>query len=531
MTPRHHKRNYLAPLTHCFQLLVLMMFYRRSKPTPNPCSGCHHLNDTSATMKLTLKNLHPTATSLLHVLSMLDGTSIPEDMLIRWRLLATAGNYPFGRDEYLIACAALVAAEMVTRDEKAGVLRVESGVQEVVRSGLDREEFRGAFNTAAVLLAAVWPVGGEEGEGNGGMEKIRVYLPHVRKLRLVLEERGVEEIKPVLVTASLFNEASWAYQLFQTGSRLEIADEYAALAEEVAEASEEDDDYNEQFRSKILCDAYRFQGTIGGCLGNNKGLLYARKWIETLGERRAKSWQEKGDEMALPMAYNEYGRALMWVSEKEEALRYWGLAREKILRNTGKGQLPFPFPWINSALVHAYDGNTALAESLIIPILEKRESVLGKDDAETFETGLVLICAGNVRRAQGRRDEAYALFQRAFSIVPVATGKRSLWSTQAYYRLAAEEYYQGRYAEARDLLIEMVAFIDTGPWLEVIAARGNWKLAKTLMKLGDPNGAPEAQEMIEQSMGVWRNLNPGDNRTAERLKDEDWDQSVFYLYR
>jgi hypothetical protein len=113
---------------------------------------------------------------------------------------------------------------------------------------------------------------------------------------------------------------------------LKIADKYAALAQEVAEASGEDDEYNEKFRSRILCDSYRFQGTIGGCLGNDKGLLYAKKWMEMLGERRARCSQDKGDELALPMAYNEYGRGLMWFSEKEEALRYWHMAREKVRR-------------------------------------------------------------------------------------------------------------------------------------------------------------------------------------------------------
>ena len=66
-----------------------------------------------------------------------------------------------------------------------------------------------------------------------------------------------------------------------------------------------------------------------------------------------------------------------------------------------------------------------------------------------FRTGLILICVGNIRRTQRRNKEAYAFFQRAAKVVPNATGKRSVWSIQAYYRLAVEEFEQGNFTEAR----------------------------------------------------------------------------------
>jgi len=177
-----------------------------------------------------------------------------------------------------------------------------------------------------------------------------------------------------------------AYQLPQRGFCFEIGGHYATLAQRVAEESSENDEYSEQFRSKILSDCYRHQGVIGGHLGNQKGLLYTKKWIEILVQRRVRYWQEKGDELALPVAYNDHGRALMWVPDKAGALRMWEVARDKVLQNKKDGKLPFPLPWINGALVHAYDGKTTLAEHLILPILKEREKVLGRDDTETFES-------------------------------------------------------------------------------------------------------------------------------------------------
>ena len=100
---------------------------------------------------------------------------------------------------------------------------------------------------------------------------------------------------------------------------------------------------------------------------------------------RIQKYQKKADISTLPIAYNEYGRALMWIPDKDEALRSWQISLESVLQTTKKGDLPFPFPWMHTALVLAFDGKLDEADSTILPILEEREKKLGMDDNKTYE--------------------------------------------------------------------------------------------------------------------------------------------------
>lgn len=146
------------------------------------------------------------------------------------------------------------------------------------------------------------------------------------------------------------------YQLQETSHGFHRGYEYAVLAQQIAETNEDNDQDNE-LRSKILADSYRFQGIIGSYL----------------------------DTDILPIAYTEYGRALMRVPDEKEALRCWEIASDTISERTKAGELPFPYPWFHRALVYAFDGQADLAETIILPILEEREKKLGKDDTKTYE--------------------------------------------------------------------------------------------------------------------------------------------------
>ncbi|KAL1604088.1 hypothetical protein SLS60_005680 [Paraconiothyrium brasiliense] len=254
----------------------------------------------------------------------------------------------------------------------------------------------------------------------------------------------------------------WTYQLQETGYDLVKGDEYAVLAQKIAEIDGNDRD--EETRSKILLNSYRFQGIIGSYLDTEKSISCTKKWIELLVDRIMKH-QSKEDIDTLPIAYNEYGRALMRVPDEKEALLSFEISSDTIAKRTTPGDLPFPYPWFHRALIHAFGEHADLADSLISPILEQREKKLRKDDTKTYEyvakanrflrvltslrTGMILTCLGHVRRAQGKKEESYEYNQRAERVVPTGTGERSLASLTAYYRLACDEFDRERYKEAR----------------------------------------------------------------------------------
>jgi hypothetical protein len=181
---------------------LLEMLSRRSKYPPR----YQVIDGVTDTMD---DDLDPVATALLCVLVVLDGNSIPEEMLIRWRRMAALGTYPFGHEEYVEARGVLARASLVTRNEQLRVLQIDQVTQDKVRRGLDRSNFSEVFNAGAILVAAVWPViQFKNPNETGWREQVKKYLPHVRKLRFVLEDKGVGYAKASLVTASLFNEAS-----------------------------------------------------------------------------------------------------------------------------------------------------------------------------------------------------------------------------------------------------------------------------------------------------------------------------------
>jgi hypothetical protein len=172
-----------------------------------------------------------------------------------------------------------------------------------------------------------------------------------------------------------------ADQLSETGWRFRNADDYAVQAQRIAEASETEDD---EFRDKILADSYRFQGIIGSCLETSKGVEYTKKWVELLLYRIQK-YQLKDDLDTLSMAYHEYGRALMRIPHRKEALRSWDITGATIRERTKAEDLRFLFLWFHRALVYGLDGEGGIAESITLPVLEEREKKLGKSDTNIYE--------------------------------------------------------------------------------------------------------------------------------------------------
>ncbi|KAF2122806.1 hypothetical protein BDV96DRAFT_639368 [Lophiotrema nucula] len=149
-----------------------------------------------------------------------------------------------------------------------------------------------------------------------------------------------------------------------------------------------------------------------------------------------------------------------------------------------------------------------------------------------IRTGLILTCVGRVRRLQKRTDDAYSLAQRAASVCPVATGERSVWSIQAYYRLACDEFDREKYLEAHSLSDKVISLTDeTVSSFRAIAASGNWKLGRTLFREGGSDNEDEAQILLDRAMDIRHELIPDDDRKEEDLNDANWDELVFYLFR
>ncbi|KAF1850114.1 uncharacterized protein K460DRAFT_422532 [Cucurbitaria berberidis CBS 394.84] len=474
------------------------------------------------------KEANPTAWALLGVMSMLDGESIPEEILTTDAEEVELANYPPNLAVYLKARKEVMEAFPITRDELSSSLRIRCDIQDMVRNALDDASFRDVFNAATRLQHAVWPfIDSENLNRTDRFETAKCFQPHISRLRSALESRGVGKLQPTLLLADLFNESSWTYQLQGTSDGLRLGDEYAVLAQEVVETSE--NKHDDDFRSQLLADSYRFQGIIGSYQNTGKAVPCTKKWVDRLYERIEK-YQSKQDIDTMPIAWNEYGRALMRLPDKKEAMSYWERASIFISDRTKAGELPFPYPWFHRALINAFDGKQDLAESIILPILEERENKLGKDDVDTYETGMILTCMGHIRRAQGHLHASHMFNKRAASVVPSATGESSLASLTAYYRLAVDKFALGKFNRAHKLLQKVLDGVGDDSHFKAIAARANWKMGRTVgRESGDDD--EQAKIFLDQAMKLRHELVPDDKREEENLKDIDWDSLVFYLFR
>jgi hypothetical protein len=168
--------------------------------------------------------------------------------------------------------------------------------------------------------------------------------------------------------------------LEHTGSSLVAGDEFAVLAQNLAEAHHDTGD--EPLRSKILRDSCRDQGIIGSYINNEKGYPRTLEWLNIL---QSQSLGEDPPEAKLLhcVAYTELGRAALRHS-KDEAMACWKRAADGIDEIRLKsGKLPFSLPWYHRALVHVFNGEADRADDLFTPIIKDIES---KPEEYAFKT-------------------------------------------------------------------------------------------------------------------------------------------------
>ena len=142
---------------------------------------------------------------------------------------------------------------------------------------------------------------------------------------------------------------------------------------------------DEERWTKLLADSYRYQGITGIYKDNPTAVNNCKKWLDILIDRIEK-YGDPSDVKTMPIAYNEIGMALMRIHDLAEAKQSWVMSCEILEKVADTRELVFPFPWVHRALVAAYySEDPDSAESLIAPILKRREEKLGVDDTTTIE--------------------------------------------------------------------------------------------------------------------------------------------------
>ncbi|KAH6635094.1 P-loop containing nucleoside triphosphate hydrolase protein [Chaetomium sp. MPI-SDFR-AT-0129] len=173
------------------------------------------------------------------------------------------------------------------------------------------------------------------------------------------------------------------YILQPSGHGLRDGMDFAVLSERVLESFAGEKD--EARWTRLLADCYRYQGITGTYMSDPAAVTNCKRWLGVLIDRIEK-YGDPVDVKTIPIAYNEIGMALMRVPNLAEAKRSWVMSCETLEQVTDPGELVFPFPWVHRALVAAYySEDPESADSLITPILKRREEKLGVDDTPTID--------------------------------------------------------------------------------------------------------------------------------------------------
>jgi hypothetical protein len=104
-----------------------------------------------------VEQLNPPAQALLRILSVLDPDRISEKMLIDGAKNVPLDGYPRSKVKYFEARAELIHSSLITRNMATNELRIHRLVQDVVRQSITSEQLYKVFDSATILVSAVWP--------------------------------------------------------------------------------------------------------------------------------------------------------------------------------------------------------------------------------------------------------------------------------------------------------------------------------------------------------------------------------------
>ncbi|TGJ81382.1 hypothetical protein E0Z10_g7386 [Xylaria hypoxylon] len=227
-----------------------------------------------------IESLPPPAVSLLRVLSVLDSDATYKDVLTTSTSKVVLEHYPKTKVDYFEARETLIKSSLVTRNIELGFLTIHRLVQEVVRHQLETGELRAVYNAAVVLVSDVWPFSDEMNPNRADrLHKVQRHFPQVTMFKSVLEHEEVGKLKPEVAVAALFNEASWSYILRSRGYGLQDGAAFVALSLQFLGIEGSED---ENLHSKLLADAYRFQGITAFYMGSDLAVPSCKEWISLL---------------------------------------------------------------------------------------------------------------------------------------------------------------------------------------------------------------------------------------------------------
>lgn len=156
----------------------------------------------------------------------------------------------------------------------------------------------------------------------------------------------------------------------------------------------------------------------------------------------------------------------------------------------------------------------------------------------------MLHVLGDLRRSQGKLDEALDLFQQALSIFRATIGNNHYITADTCYRLAEQLIQAGKKDEAKyaiqsllrlhaltlfsRLLEQSLKIYRDISWYKPQASRSAFMKGMLLKNMGND---VEGDAQLQRAMTLRKEIVPDDHRSWNQLDNEDFDKVVYYYSR
>ncbi|KAI9708157.1 MAG: hypothetical protein M1820_004111 [Bogoriella megaspora] len=471
------------------------------KPLGRPLAYDHTVASVWA-----IEQLPDSARALLKVLSVLDSDRIQETILTEAAEDVDLENYPATKSDYADARYELIRASLVTSNTAEKQLRIHRLVQAVVREALGPDELKTVFESALILLSAVWPFTTFETRNQMYRWPIYdAYLPHAAKLSNLF--RGKIEsgtFKASVQAAALWDDAACSRKSRFWWERLE------------------------KRISRHLGDAHQYQSIAAqGTQNGELALKHCKAWVP-LVVKRVERWNEPRDRTEMGVVYNCLGIAYMMLPDINEALKAWEASFHAFKDRDGSSILDTTWPALNLGIAWSQAGQPDKGESFIQPVVEYRDEKFGLNNTTTFENGASWRSLGHVRVAQGRFEEGLELHKRALANLRATYGPNHFQTADCCYNVAQGRLRLGETQPANELLDEAISGFGDQPWYVANKARALWRKGRLLR---DTGRGLEAQGLLDEAMRIRHELAPEDKRSEKELDEDDWSKLIYWHSR
>ncbi|KAL8731034.1 MAG: hypothetical protein Q9166_003685 [cf. Caloplaca sp. 2 TL-2023] len=197
----------------------------------------------------------------------------------------------------------------------------------------------------------------------------------------------------------------------------------------------------------LLAEIHHNLGCIGTETNDPIGTL---KNFQTFNELMNNEFGDgtQGKDKRLAISWNELGNAYMlnglWAKGEESFKK----SMQTMQRVDGFQNIDNSFALVNLGLAYWLTDRLQEAVDVLMEGLKHREALYGPDDRESFITGRFLHALGNVKAAQGLRQESQKYHNRALAQYLSTIGQNHHRTGDLHVKVAEHHYQLQEYEEA-----------------------------------------------------------------------------------